>query len=88
MKLIIELSLFLMGNLYASLAAPQPIKPSRTPELVHQQNQLLQQEQQKEYDQLLETLELVALISPQNSPQLRQSPLLSPHITRILNSQH
>lgn len=87
MKLILVITLLLIENLCASLPAPQPIKPPRTPELLHQQNILMQQEQQKEYDQLLEALGLIAIISPQPSPQPRKSPLLSPHLGRILSQR-
>lgn len=87
MKLIFVISLLLIENLFASLPAPKPIKPPRTPELVHQQNILMQQEQQREYDRLLETLGLITMISPQASPQPCKSPLLSPHLGRILSQR-
>ncbi len=87
MKLILVISLLLIENIFASLPAPKPIKPARTPELVLQQNILMQQEQQKEYDLLLETLGLVSMISPHASPQPCKSPLLSPRRARIISQQ-
>lgn len=76
----IQFLLLLTRNLMGSLPAPRPVRPVRTPELVRQQ-------EQNEYEKLLETMGLTPIISPTISPQPRKSPLYSQLIMRVLSSQ-
>jgi hypothetical protein len=70
----------LIVDLFAALPAPRPVRPVKTPELVRQQ-------EQTEYEKLLESMGLAPIKSPTISPQPCKSPLYSQLIKRVLSAQ-